>query len=411
MGQINVSNDIDVFLRSSDKTNARTNLDLGDSATKDTGTTAGTVAAGDDTRITGAAQKSDNLSDLTNASTARTNLGLGDSSTLDIGTTAGTVAAGDDTRITGAAQKSANLSDIANASTAFSNIKQSATESTTGVVELATQAEVDAADDTTGDQAVRAKHLRIKKESNGALIIGDLSGDARGGDAVDIQSYRGDSTRVASGDQSTAIGYDNTASEIFCSAIGCDNTASEIYSTAIGYDNTASGYQSTAIGFLNTASGNYSTASGYINTASGYYSSAIGSGNNASGYRSSAIGNRNNASGNYSTASGYDNTASGGDSSAIGHRIKTTVNNSTEIGYWSGLTTRGGVIRVQGTGQVAMTIEDSASAPTDGGATAGSEADGTLARGMFAIQKNGTAVTLYFNNAGTIQSLSLGTLS
>lgn len=58
-----------------------------------------------------------------------------------------------------------------------------------------------------------------------------------------------------------------------------------------------------------------------------------------------------------------------------------------------------------------MTIEDSATAPTDGGATAGSEADGTLGRGMFAIQKNGTALTLYYNNAGTIQSVSLGTLS
>lgn len=40
------------------------------------GTTANTVAAGDDSRITGAAQKSSNLSDLTNTSTARTNLGV-----------------------------------------------------------------------------------------------------------------------------------------------------------------------------------------------------------------------------------------------------------------------------------------------------------------------------------------------
>jgi hypothetical protein len=40
------------------------------------GTTAGTVAAGDDSRIAGAAQKANNLSDLAAVATARTNLGL-----------------------------------------------------------------------------------------------------------------------------------------------------------------------------------------------------------------------------------------------------------------------------------------------------------------------------------------------
>lgn len=63
------------------------------------GTTAGTYAAGDDARIAGAAQKAQNLADLTDASTARSNLGLGGAAVLDVGTEANTVAAGDDARL------------------------------------------------------------------------------------------------------------------------------------------------------------------------------------------------------------------------------------------------------------------------------------------------------------------------
>ncbi|MFE7029439.1 hypothetical protein ACFU9Y_03950 [Streptomyces sp. NPDC057621] len=101
---------------------ARTNLGLGDSATKNTGTASGTVAAGDDGRLTGAAQKSANLSDLASTSTSRANLGLGGAAVLNVGTGSGTVSAGDDSRITGAAQKTANLSDLASASTARTNL-------------------------------------------------------------------------------------------------------------------------------------------------------------------------------------------------------------------------------------------------------------------------------------------------
>ncbi|ECK2273228.1 phage tail protein [Salmonella enterica] len=56
--------------------------------------------------------KERNLADLTNIPLARQSLQLGNSATLNVGTTQGTVAAGDDSRITGALQKSQNGGDI-----------------------------------------------------------------------------------------------------------------------------------------------------------------------------------------------------------------------------------------------------------------------------------------------------------
>jgi hypothetical protein len=62
---------------------------LGDAAILDTGTTAGTVAEGDDSRITGAAQKASNLSDVASPSTARANLGINRFSHVEIFTSVG----------------------------------------------------------------------------------------------------------------------------------------------------------------------------------------------------------------------------------------------------------------------------------------------------------------------------------
>lgn len=56
--------------------------------------------------------KDQNLADLTSVPLARQSLQLGNSATLNTGTTTGTVAAGDDSRITGAMQKSQNGADV-----------------------------------------------------------------------------------------------------------------------------------------------------------------------------------------------------------------------------------------------------------------------------------------------------------
>ncbi|EBZ2755227.1 phage tail protein [Salmonella enterica subsp. enterica serovar Pomona] len=57
-------------------------------------------------------QKDQNLADVNDKAQARQSLQLGDSATRNVGITQGTVAAGDDSRITGALQKSQNGGDI-----------------------------------------------------------------------------------------------------------------------------------------------------------------------------------------------------------------------------------------------------------------------------------------------------------
>ena len=70
---------------------ARQNLELGDGSTRNVGTTAGTVASGDDARITGAMQKSQNGGDIPDVARFLQNLGLKEAAKRDVGVGAGQI--------------------------------------------------------------------------------------------------------------------------------------------------------------------------------------------------------------------------------------------------------------------------------------------------------------------------------
>ena len=96
------------------------------------------------------------------------------------------------------------------------------------------------------------------------------------------------------------------------------NGASGQSSTAMGYNTTASGIVSTAMGHFTIASGDFSTAMGESTTASGDFSTAMGESTTASERSSTAMGGYTRAFGDYSTAMGYFTTAPSYSETAIG---------------------------------------------------------------------------------------------
>ncbi|BFI53717.1 phage tail protein [Yersinia pseudotuberculosis] len=106
----------------------------------------------------GALQAARNLSDLNDTAAARTNLGLGGASSLNVGTTAGTVAAGNDSRIVGALQSNSNLSDVPNKPAARGNLGLG----NSSVLNTANNAEMAAGSSTIWGQFGYRKLLYVK---------------------------------------------------------------------------------------------------------------------------------------------------------------------------------------------------------------------------------------------------------
>tara|TARA_R110001592_G_scaffold127055_1_gene338566 strand:- start:1261 stop:2196 length:936 start_codon:yes stop_codon:yes gene_type:complete len=231
-----------------------------------------------------------------------------------------------------------------------------------------------------------------------AYVGGDKTGEGRGAGSMDVQGSRTNINQVASGQNSFAFGTNNRARGGSSAAIGTNNISFGFDSVSIGTNNDSSSDGSVVIGSDNIGAGQDALSIGFQNNISNGYGIAIGGYNNVSGIGSTAIGRQCTVEADY-------------DMIAIGQSIKIlagSTEQTMETGSWTGIT-RKGSIRTHQNNQVAFTIEDSATAPIDGGTTAGAEPNLSLPQSMFTIQKDGDVFTLYFNDAGTIKSLSLGT--
>jgi autotransporter adhesin len=141
-----------------------------------------------------------------------------------------------------------------------------------------------------------------------------------------------ESGKGATGDNSTALGYNTWASGGGATALGSATVASGPSSTALGGETVASGNLSTAMGYESIASGDYSTAIGFNSTASNDLAIAMGYFSTASGFSSTSIGWLTDASANYSLATGSKSVASGVYSTAIGNNAWTDENINFAVG-------------------------------------------------------------------------------
>jgi hypothetical protein len=197
-------------------------------------------------------------------------------------------------------------------------------------------------------------NLVLTPKGTGGFILGappdntSTGGNIIGVRAVDLQLTHTANSRVASGQDSFAVGDGNSATQQGSFAGGVGNLVTGVTAVGIGNGNSASSTGSVAIGFGNTASGAAAAAFGQSNTASNNRSIAIGFNNTSSGSEASvAIGNANTANAIYSQAFGYQALASryaqsshaSGQFAAVGDaqavkfvaRNKTTTNAAVEL--------------------------------------------------------------------------------
>ena len=149
----------------------------------------------------------------------------------------------------------------------------------------------------TSETATNVTGLEAIDEGNGngLVKVGRVAANYGniGENAVDLSYYTATSTRGATGDLSTAMGFGTTASGTRSTSMGYFTEATGLTSTTMGTATKASGNHSTAMGRGTEASGNHSTAMGTASTATGYSSTAMGLKGTAESYAQTSLGSFN----------------------------------------------------------------------------------------------------------------------
>lgn len=264
----------------------------------------------------------------------------------------------------------------------------------------------------------------LRVEAAAGVVVGDISGDARGANSVDLQSSHSTVTQVASGTYALCIGADNLADGdlVAGTSPGAGN------SVAIGYNNIAQPatdggcvamgaanevYRSNAVAFGNlnvvgeTVSGAPTCCVGISNVSGGTGSSAIGVFNDAiildASPGSSAIGNTNVANVGSASAIGRLNTASASSSSAIGNTCTASGSNTAALGFSCTASGSGSVAvgnNCNALGSNAIVVGRTSSATSSTGMVIGS--------GIFNYQPTTLAMGASFNGRAYLNATGLG---
>lgn len=225
----------------------------------------------------------------------------------------------------------------------------------------------------------------------------DQGGNARGTDAVNLQSDRSSTSQVASGSDAVAIGANTKASGSSSIAVGAAAYATDNGAVSIGSYTLASETSAVAVGDGATAEGGGAIAIGTSTTSSGDAAVAVGESTSATSNDSIAVGNGATAGGDDSIACGTGAWVGGRSSIAVGDGAQANVDSGeSSIAIGPDARTFGSSSIAIGDGAEAM----GASAIAFGNGRAFAEGEITAA-GFFAVPLNYNVNHVEIQSAGT----------